>query len=146
MSYAKTFMSDYLYNPQEIYQPIAIKYIIYNLETNKFRSSNISTLYEFEYSVEILITEDNFTIFMSHPIEKEYFFIELAVSNDEIEEKIYDYYEFYDLKKSEIDISQEYSVFIDCDLNIFNITTTKFSSNKNIDTFHIVHFSKEKYT
>lgn len=57
--------------------------------------------------------------------------------------RIYDYYDFYDIRKNEIDISQEYTVLIDCDSNTFNITTTKYSSTKKIDTFEVIHFSRE---
>ena len=59
------------------------------------------------------------------------------------ENRIYDYYDFYDIRKNEIDISQEYTVLIDCDSNTFNITTTKYSSTKKIDTFEVIHFSRE---
>jgi hypothetical protein len=41
MSYVKTFMEDYFYQEREIYKPIPIKYIIYNLQTHQFRSSPV---------------------------------------------------------------------------------------------------------
>ena len=76
MSYIKTFMEDYLKqnNKKEIYNPVPIKYIIYNSQTRQFRSSNIPALnHQYEYFVKVLNTEDEFTIFISHPIEYEYF-------------------------------------------------------------------------
>lgn len=145
MSYIKTFMEDYFYQEKEIYKPITIKYIIYNSQTHQFRSSNIPSLnHKYEYFVKVLNTEYEyeFTIFISHPIEVEYFFIEL-VDCEIAESRIYDYYDFYDVIKNDIDISQEYTVFIDCDSNTFNITTTKYSSVKKIDTFEVIHFSRE---
>lgn len=142
MSYIKTFMEDYLSKNIEIYRPISMKYIIYNLKTKQFRSSNNSSVKEYEYLIETLCNQDIFTIFISHAIDEEYFFIELTNDKD-CEEKIYDYYGFYDIEKNKIDISQEYSVFIDCDTKIFNVTTTKFSSNKKIDSFEVVHFERE---
>lgn len=143
MSYIKTFMEDYLRQEKEIYKPIPIKYIIYNSQTRQFHSSNISSSkQQCEYVVQVLNNRDEFTIFISHPIEAEYFFIEL-VDCEIAENRIYDYYDFYDIRKNEIDISQEYAVFIDCDSNTFNITTTKYSSTKKIDTFEVIHFSRE---
>lgn len=143
MSYVKTFMEDYLCNKSvETYCPVPIKYIIYNLKTNQFRSSNNSSVNEHEHSIETLCDQDNFTIFISHAIDEEYFFIE-STNKENCEEKIYDYYGFYDVEKNKIDISQEYSVFIDCESKVFNITTTKFSSNKKIDSFEVVHFERE---
>lgn len=143
MSYVKTFIEDYLFNKTtETYCPVPIKYIIYNLKTKQFSSSNSLSTNENEYSIETLCDQDNFTIFISHAIEKEYFFIE-STNKENCEEKIYDYYGFYDVEKNKIDISQEYSVFIDCEMKVFNITTTKFSSNKNIDSFEVVHFERE---
>lgn len=143
MSYIKTFMEDYLRQEKEIYKPIPIKYIIYNSHTRQFHSSNISSSkQQCEYVVQVLNNRDEFTIFISHPIEAEYFFIEL-VDCEIAENRIYDYYDFYDIRKNEIDISQEYTVFIDCDSNTFNITTTKYSSTKKIDTFEVIHFSRE---
>lgn len=59
------------------------------------------------------------------------------------ESRIYDYYDFYDIKNNDIDITQEYTVFIDFYSNIFNITTTKYSSIKKIDTFEVIYFSRE---
>lgn len=143
MSYIKTFMEDYLRQEKEIYKPIPIKYLIYNSQTRQFRSSNISSSkQQCEYVVQVLNNKDEFTIFISHPIEAEYFFIEL-VDCEIAENRIYDYYDFYDIRKNEIDISQEYTVLIDCDSNTFNITTTKYSSTKKIDTFEVIHFSRE---
>jgi hypothetical protein len=145
MSYIKTFMEDYLKqnNKKEIYNPVPIKYIIYNSQTRQFRSSNILALnHQYEYFVKVLNTEDEFTIFISHPIEYEYFFIEL-VDCEIAESRIYDYYDFYDIKNNDIDITQEYTVFIDCYSNTFNITTTKYSSIKKIDTFEVIYFSRE---
>jgi hypothetical protein len=143
MSYIKTFMEDYLYQEKEIYKPIPIKYIIYDSQTHQFRSSHVKILEnKFEHFVEILNTDDVFTIFISHPIDDEYFFIEL-LDCETAESRIYDYYDFYDIRKNEIDISQEYTVLIDCDSNTFNITTTKYSSTKKIDTFEVIHFSRE---
>ena len=78
MSYTKTFIEDYFYQEKEIYNPVSIKYMIYNLKTKQFRSSNTSSIDETcEYILEILSTELDFTIFISHPIEEEYFFIDL---------------------------------------------------------------------
>lgn len=143
MSYIKTFMEDYLRQEKEIYKPIPIKYLIYNSQTQQFRSSNISSSKQHcEYVVQVLNNKDEFTIFISHPIEAEYFFIEL-VDCETAEGRIYDYYDFYDIVKNEIDISQEYTVFIDCNSNTFNITTTKYSSVKKLDTFEVIHFSRE---
>lgn len=143
MSYIKTFMEDYLRQEKEIYKPIPIKYLIYNSQTRQFCSSNISSSkQQYEYVVQVLNNKDEFTIFISHPIEAEYFFIEL-VDCEIAENRIYDYYDFYDIRKNEIDISQEYTVLIDCDSNTFNITTTKYSSIKKIDTFEVIHFSRE---
>jgi hypothetical protein len=59
------------------------------------------------------------------------------------ESRIYDYYDFYDIRNNEIDISQEYTIFVDCDSNTFNITITKYSSIKKIDTFEVIYFSRE---
>lgn len=71
MSYVKTFMEDYL--RQEKFT-IPIKYIIYNSQTRQFRSSNISSSkQQCEYVVQVLNNEDEFTIFISHPIDDEYF-------------------------------------------------------------------------
>lgn len=143
MSYIKTFMEDYFYREKEIYKPVPIKYIIYNSQTHHYRSSNIPSLNQpCEHSIQVLSTEDEFTILISHPIDDEYFFIEL-MDCEIVEGKIYDYYDFYDVKKNDIDISQEYTSFIDFESNIFNVTTTKYSSNKKIDTFEVIHFSKE---
>ena len=141
MSYAKTFMEDYLEYKQIVYKPIPINYIIYNTKTKKFRSNKMPSSDNEEHTIEILDNEINFTIFISHPIEEEYFFIEL-MDNDTIENRIYDYYDFYDIRKSEITIVQDYSVFIDFQFNVYNITTTKYSSEKKLDTFEVVHFSK----
>jgi hypothetical protein len=139
MAYAKTFIEDYLRNGCKVYKSIPTKYIIYNSNTREFRSSFSDNLELYEHSVKILSSEDNFTMFISHPIEKEYFFMGMNVS----EEKIYDYYDFYDIEKNEIEIVQDYSVFIDCDLELFNITTTRYFVNSRIDSFDIVHFRKE---
>ena len=74
MSYIKTFMEDYLRQEKEIYKPIPIKYLIYNSQTRQFRSSNISSSkQQCEYVVQVLNNKDEFTIFISHPIEAEYF-------------------------------------------------------------------------
>jgi hypothetical protein len=60
------------------------------------------------------------------------------------ESRIYDYYDFYDIKKNEINITQEYTIFIDCYSNVFNVTITTYSSEpKVIDTFEVMHFSRE---
>jgi len=59
------------------------------------------------------------------------------------ESRIYDYYDFYDIRNNEIDISQEYTIFVVCDSNTFNITITKYSSIKKIDTFEVIYFSRE---
>ena len=56
--------------------------------------------------------------------------------------RIYDYYEFYDVTKSEIDISQEYTIFIDCESKGFNVTVTKYSCKKPIDKFEVIHFCR----
>ena len=142
MSYTKTFIEDYFYQEKEIYNPVSIKYMIYNLKTKQFRSSNTSSIDETcEYILEILSTELDFTIFISHPIEEEYFFIDL-MKPDMIKNKIYDYYDFYDVRISEINIIQEYTIFVDCDSNIYNITITKYSCDKKIDTFEVVTFNK----
>lgn len=147
MSYIKTFMEDYLQHnkKEEICKPVPIKYVIYNSYTHHFRSSNVPILNnKFEYLIQVLSTENEFTIFISHPIDDEYFFIEL-IDHKIAENRIYDYYDFYDIIENEIDISQEYTIFIDCDSNIFNITITKYSSVslKMIDTFEVIHFSRE---
>jgi hypothetical protein len=144
MSYIKTFMEDYLYQEKEIYKPISIKYIIYDSQTHQFRSSHVKILEnKFEYFIEILNTDDIFTIFISHPIDDEYFFIEL-IDCKTAESRIYDYYDFYDIKKNEINITQEYTIFIDCYSNVFNVTITTYSSEpKVIDTFEVMHFSRE---
>lgn len=145
MSYAKTFIEDYLRQNEEIeiYNPIPIKYIIYNSQTCQFYSANIPILNnQFEYLVRVLTTECEFTIFISHPIDSEYFFIEL-IDCEIAENRIYDYFDFYDIRKNEIDINQEYTIFIDCNSNVFNTTITKYSSNKKIDTFEVIHFYKE---
>lgn len=141
MSYTKTFIEDYFYQEKEIYNPVSIKYMIYNLKTKQFRTSNTSSIDETcEYILEILSTELDFTIFISHPIEEEYFFIDLMEPKI-IESKIYDYYDFYDVRTSEINIIQEYTIFVDCDSNIYNITITKYSCDKKIDTFEVVSFN-----
>jgi hypothetical protein len=72
----------------------------------------------------------------------------ISVLNDLVdceiaESRIYDYYDFYDIRNNEIDISQEYTIFVDCDSNTFNITITKYSSIKKIDTFEVIYFSRE---
>ena len=147
MSYAKNFINDYFRNPEEIYKPTPINYLIYNVHSGKFRSSNIPIFnHECEHLIETLATDNEFTIFISHSIDTEYLFVELTTLKIS-EERIYDYYNFYDISQDEIDIVQEYSVFIDCSSNVYNITTTKYSSakNKNIDSFEIVHFSEENY-
>ena len=68
-------------------------------------------------------------------------FIDL-MKPDMIKNKIYDYYDFYDVRISEINIIQEYTIFVDCDSNIYNITITKYSCDKKIDTFEVVTFNK----
>jgi hypothetical protein len=142
MSYIKTFMEDYFHQEKETYNPIPIKYMTYNSMTNQFHSANVRTTNQpFEYTVEILKTEVDFTIFISHSIEEEYFFIDL-MDDDIIESRIYDYYDFYDVRKCDINIIQEYTIFVDCDLNVYNVTITKYSCQKKIDTFEVVHFSK----
>jgi hypothetical protein len=98
MAYAKTFIEDYLRNGCKVYKSIPTKYIIYNSNTREFRSSFSDNLELYEHSVEILSSEDNFTMFISHPIEKEYFFMGMNIS----EEKIYDYYDFYDITPLDI--------------------------------------------
>jgi hypothetical protein len=144
MSYVKTLMEDYFHHEKEIYKPVSMKYIIYNLQNNQFRSANIPILdKQFEYLIEVLSNKDEFTIFISHSIDAEYFFIEL-MDCQIVEDKIYDYYDFYDVNKNDIDISQEYTVFIDCNSNVFNVTTTKYLSNKKLDTFEILHFKEIK--
>lgn len=141
MAYAKTFIQDYL-NAQETFSPPSINYIIYNLKNKKFRSSTIPNIHENDHLVQILSTDEEFIIFISHPKDDEYFFIELA-TDENCEDRIYEYYNFYDIEKNEIEISQEYCIFTDCNGNLFNITSTKFATNKNIDSFNIVHFKKE---
>jgi hypothetical protein len=142
MSYIKTFMEDYFHREKEIYNPTPIKYMTYNSKTKKFHSANVLTTNQtFEYTVEVLQTEIDFTIFISHPIEEEYFFIDL-MDPYIIESKIYDYYDFYDVRTSEINIIQEYTIFVDCDSNIYNIIITKYSCDKKIDTFEVVSFNK----
>jgi hypothetical protein len=142
MSYNKTFMEDYFHREKEIYNPIPIKYMTYNSKTKQFHSTNVLTTNEpFEYTLEVLQTEIDFTIFISHSIEEEYFFIDL-MDDDVIESRIYDYYDFYDVRKCEINIIQEYTVFVDCNSYVYNLTITKYSCQKKIDTFEIVHFSK----
>lgn len=142
MSYTKTFMEDYFAQKEEIYKPIQVNYLIYNSQTNYFRSSRTKSFdFTCEQSMEVLSTEKDFIVFMSHPIDEEYSFIEIT-NNDEIELKIYDYYDFYDVLKDEINIIQEYTVFADCNSEIYNVTITKYSCNKNIDKFQVFHFSK----
>lgn len=144
MSYTKTFMEDYLDSMKikDIYKPIPINYLIYNLQTNQFRSSDKPSFnQQFERMVEVLSTEKDFTVFISHPIDEEYFFIDITDS-DTTQSRIYDYYDFYDVTKNEITIIQDYTVFIDCNSNVYNATITKYSCEKKIDTFEVVHFSK----
>jgi hypothetical protein len=143
MSYIKTFMENYFYQEKEIYKPVPIKYIIYNSQTHNYHSSDVPSSNEkYEYSIPVLRTEDEFTILISHSIDDECFFIEL-MNCEIVEGKIYDYYDFYYIEKNDIDISQEYTIFIDCESNIFNVTITKYYSNKKIDTFEVIHFSRE---
>jgi tRNA G10 N-methylase Trm11 len=145
MSYIKTFIEDYFReNEREIYNPIPIKYIIYNSQTHQFHSSSIPSINkQYEYSIEVLSSKDEFTIFISHPIDDEYFFIE-SIDCEIAEGRIYDYYDFYDIVKNDIDISQEYTTLIDYNsMGMFNVTITKYSTKKKIDTFEVIHFSRE---
>ena len=144
MSCVKTFITDYLEKNEEIYIPTPIKYIIYNSQTNQFYSTKMQTILEIdEHLIETSIEKKNFTIFISHPNDEEYLFIECDIDNPE--EKIYDYYDFYDIRQNELNIIQEYSIFIDCESNVFDITRTKYSSHKKIDSFEVIYFNNSSH-
>jgi len=141
MSYVKSFMKDYLFKGGEMYDVHSIKYVIYNLKTKKYYSSNVASLNDCnEYSMEVF-DDKIFTIFIANSIDEGNLFIDLILP-EVAERRIYDYYDFYDVTKSEIDITQEYTIFIDCESKGFNVTITKYSSKKPIDTFEVIHFSR----
>ena len=141
MSYVKTFIEDYSFKSNKHYDECFIKYIIYNLKTKKYYSSNIPSLNSYnEYSMEVF-DDKIFTIFIANSIDEGNLFIDLILP-EVAELRIYDYYDFYDVTKTEIDITQEYTIFIDCESKGFNVTITKYSSKKPIDTFEVIHFSR----
>lgn len=141
MSYVKSFMKDYLFKGNEMYDNYSTKYVIYNSKTKKYYSSNVPSLDDYnEYSMEVY-DDRIFSIFVADSIDECNSFVDLILP-EVAERRIYDYYDFYDVTKSEIDISQEYTIFIDCESKGFNVTITKYSSKKQIDTFEVIHFSR----
>lgn len=141
MSYVKSFMKDYLFKGNEMYDNYSTKYVIYNSKTKKYYSSNVLSLDDYnEYSMEVY-DDRIFSIFVANSIDEGNSFVDLILP-EVAERRIYDYYDFYDVTKSEIDISQEYTIFIDCESKGFNVTITKYSSKKQIDMFEVIHFSR----
>lgn len=147
--YIKTLMNQYLREtshplPTPIrHQPIT-NYLIYNFETHSFNSSHklpeiLQTQTERFQFLEILNDEEEFYVFICDSIDTEYSFIEL-ISNVEAENKIYEYYEFYDINRDSVIVSYDNSQFIDCECKLFNSTTTEYYSKSDLDSFRIVHF------
>lgn len=139
--YIKQFMTTYLKNtyiPQS-----TIIYLVYNTITKQFKTtSSIKSNTPFEYYFEIFSNEEEFNIFVAYSIIDDNHYIELTTL-DSAEQRIYEYYDYYNIEKDEIDIFQKYTSEI-IGNTIYNIISTTYhitSEKKELDYFIVYHFS-----
>lgn len=136
-------MSKYLERTQ-IFQP-SVSYLVYNVETKEFTTNLSNTLLSpsDQHCIQIFSDDDTFSIFVANSAIDDDYFVELTTL-DSAENRIYEYYGHYDVKKDKIDIVQKYSSEI-IGNNIYNVTSTFYNLNSTklkLDNFIVYHFSK----